>query len=286
MKRSGRTGLIAVLPLLLALASCTEPVVNIEEPEEVDSCEWLVPVGIELVNDYVYTLEEVDLGATRGDPELLPEAIIALNLRGEELDRRVAELDCDAVIINDAIAVATAGIESDDPVIRVFLESVRSGIVAPLLPTQGDWVFRSGIVAGGEFLPVPDHPITLSIARDSASGFASCNGYYYPVQLADGVWTWAEGAQTITELLCTDTDGQELTEVMDAERTYISAFELVASYALRRRAGPHRRWSRASLHQVNGGLTEAAPPQLRRPSSGRSRLRRQLAGPDMGDRRR
>jgi heat shock protein HslJ len=174
----------------------------------------------------------VDLGATRGDPDLLPEAIIALNLRGEELDKRVAELDCDAVIINDAIAVATAGIESDDPVIRVFLDSVRGGIVAPLLPTQGDWVFQSGTVAGGEFLPVPGHPITLSITRDSASGFASCNGYFYPVRLADGVWTWAEGAQTLTELLCTDEDGQELTDVMNAERTYISAFELVASYSL------------------------------------------------------
>lgn len=232
MKRSGRTGLIAVLPLLLVLTSCTEPVVNIEEPEEVDSCEWLIPVGIELVNDYVYTLEEVDLGATRGDPDLLPEAIIALNLRGEELDRRVAELECDAVIINDAIAVATAGIESDDPVIRVFLESVRGGIVAPLLPTQGDWVLQSGTIAGAEFVSVPDHAITLTIAHDSASGYAGCNGYFYPVQLADGVWTWAEGAQTITQLLCTDDDGEELTEVMAAERTYVGAFELVAFYAL------------------------------------------------------
>lgn len=232
MKRSGRTGSIVVLPLLLFLASCTEPVVNVEQPEEVDSCEWLVPVGIELVNDYVYTLEEVDLGATQGDPEKLPEAIIALNLRGEELDRRVAELDCDAVVINDAIAVATAGLESDDPVIRVFLDSVRGGIVAPLLPTQGDWVFRSGTIAGGELLPVPDHQITLSIARDAASGFAGCNGYFYPVQLADGVWTWADGAQTITELLCTDADGQVRTDVMAAERTYIRGFELVAAYAL------------------------------------------------------
>jgi len=232
MRRSGRTGLIVVLPLVLLLASCTEPVVNVEEPEEVDSCEWLVPVGIELVNDYVYTLEEVDLGATRGDPELLPEAIIALNLRGEELDRRVAELGCDAVIINDAIAVATAGIESDDPVIRVFLESVRGGIVAPLLPTQGDWLFRSGTVAGGELAPMPGHAITLNIEQGAASGFAGCNGYYYPVRLANGIWTWAEGAQTITELLCTDDEGEELNDVMNAERTYIRAFELVASYAL------------------------------------------------------
>ncbi len=232
MKQGGRTGLIAVLPLFLLLASCTEPVVNVDEPEEVDSCEWLVPVGIELVNDYVYTLQEVDLGATQGDPELLPEAIIALNLRGEELDRRVAELDCDAVIINDAIAVATAGLESDDPVIRVFLDSVRGGIVAPLLPTQGDWVFESGTVAGGEFLPASGHPITLNITHDAATGFAGCNGYFYPVQLADGLWSWADGAQTITELLCSDDDGQESTEVMNAERTYIRAFELVASYSL------------------------------------------------------
>lgn len=232
MRRSGRTRLIAVLPLLLLLSSCTEPVVNLDEPEAVDSCQWLVPIAIELVNDYVYTLEEADLGATAGNPALLPDDILELNVRGHELDVRVADLDCDAVVINDAVVGAIEGLESDDPVVRVFLDSVRGGIVAPLLPTQGDWLFESGTVAGGELLPVEDHPVTLTIEHDSASGFAGCNGYFYPVTLADGVWKWIEGTQTVIEVTCVDEEGAELEQVMGVESAYLRGFELIAAYAL------------------------------------------------------
>ena len=49
---------MALLPLFLFLAACTDPpTAFIEEPAEVETCEWLIPAGIELVNDYVYTLE-------------------------------------------------------------------------------------------------------------------------------------------------------------------------------------------------------------------------------------
>jgi hypothetical protein len=104
-------------------------VVVTQEPAEVETCEWLVPVGIELVNDYVYTLLESDLGASGGDPGLLPTSIIALNARGADLDQRARELNCDIDEINTAIAEATAGIESSDPAARIFLETVRGGVV-------------------------------------------------------------------------------------------------------------------------------------------------------------
>lgn len=232
MRHSGRVVLIAVLPLFLFLTGCDTQVVNLEQPEEVDSCALLVPVGIELVNDYVYTMAEADLGATGGDPSLLPAPLVELNERGEELDARLRELDCDVVAINASIADATAGLQTDDPLIQVMLDSLRGGIVAPMLPTQGEWVLESATVAGGILEPVADHPITLLVEREAASGFAGCNGYFYPVMLADGVWSWVEGAATITELLCVDENGVTRDDVMAIEDGFIRAFELVASYEL------------------------------------------------------
>ena len=232
MNCSGRVVLKAVLPLLLFLAGCDTQIVNLEEPEEVDSCALLVPVGIELVNDYVYTMSDLSLGATGGDPALLPEALVVLNTRGEQLDARLAELDCDVVAINAAIAEATEGLQSDDPLVQVVLESLRSGVVAPILPTQGEWTLESATIAGGDLEPVADHPISLIIERDSASGFAGCNGYFYPVKLADGAWSWTDGSATITELLCVDESGGSRDDVMTVEQGYIGALELVAAYSL------------------------------------------------------
>lgn len=232
MKLSGRTITMTVLPLLLGAVACTGPVINTEEPEEVDSCEWLIPIGIELVNDYVYTLPEIDVGATGGDPSLLPPEIAELNARGADLDARAVELGCDSGTLNREIADATAGIESDDPIVEVFLESVRGGVVAPVLPVHGEWEFQSATVPSGELEPVTDHQITLIIDDTSASGYAGCNGYFYPVDLADGSWVWAEGTATITELSCIDEDGNERTQVMEIEAAFIEALARVGTYEL------------------------------------------------------
>jgi len=232
MKSSGRIVIYAVLPLLLFLGACTDPVINVDEPAEVDSCDFLIAVGIELVNDYVYTMQDTDLGATGGDPALLPEALIALNARGEELDQRVVDLGCDAVAINAAVAEATGGIETDDPLVQVFLESLQGGIVAPLLPTDGDWVLESAAIGGGTLALLEGEPITLRIEHGSVSGFSGCNGYFYPVNLADGIWEWGDGTATTTELLCVDEAGEERTDVAATEAGYIRAFELVAAYRL------------------------------------------------------
>lgn len=231
MRSSGRIVLGAVLPLFLLLTACTDPVINIEDPEEVDSCDVLTIVGIELVNDYVYTMEALDLGVTGGDPAKLPSELVTLNRRGEELDDRIVELDCDAVAINRAIAEATAGIESDDPVVAAFLESVRGGIVAPILPMYGEWILESGTVGGESIAAAADNPITLIIERESASGFAGCNGYFYPVSLADGIWARSEGTATVTDRLCNEGGGEGV-DVMATEEAYVAALEQVVTYSL------------------------------------------------------
>ena len=72
----------------------------------------------------------------------------------------------------------------------------------------------------------------MTLERDSASGFAGCNGYYYPVGLADGLWTFTEGTATITELLCVDEEGAEQSAVMRIESEFIGGLEQVVSYSL------------------------------------------------------
>jgi hypothetical protein len=116
-----------LLPLFFFGAACDDPVTVVveAEPEEVETCEWLIPIGIELVNDYFYTLEETDLGPATLDPAAMPESIIALNARGADLDSRAVELGCDLDEINAAIVAATAGLESSNPVVNVFLDTVR-----------------------------------------------------------------------------------------------------------------------------------------------------------------
>jgi len=132
MNGSGRTSLYGVLSLLVFLAACTDPVVVAPQPAEVETCHSLIPVGIELVNDYVYTLPGADVGAAGGDSGQLPISILVLIARGAELDQRAVELGCDVEELNQAIAEATAGIDSSDPTVRVFLETVRGGVVGRL----------------------------------------------------------------------------------------------------------------------------------------------------------
>lgn len=230
MNRSGRTTLMGLLPLFLLLAACTEPVVVIEEPAEVETCEWLIPIGIELVNDYYYTLLQTDLGESGGDPAQLPTSILALNARGADLDTRAAELECDVDQLNGAVAVATSGLESSDPVVSVFLETVRGGAVDDAAP-YGAWILVDG--TAGEFLiaPAADRPVTLLINEEAATGSSGCNDYYFPLITVDRQWTWDEGRPaTSTELMCLDNAGEAETELAAFESTYLQYLGAVAAY--------------------------------------------------------
>ncbi|MDJ0923049.1 MAG: META domain-containing protein [Acidimicrobiia bacterium] len=190
MNGSGRKTTLWLLPLLLFVTSCDDPVTVVveAEPEEVETCEWLIPIGIELVNDYFYTIEESDVAASLGDPAQLPTSIIALNARGADLDRRADELECNLAELNTAIVAATEGLEPSDPITSVFLDTVRGGVLAPEVPA-GEWVFVEGMVLGEPIVPAPGQRITLVVNDDgTASGSAGCNQYSLFGSVADGEW--------------------------------------------------------------------------------------------------
>ena len=235
MESSGRRVTFGILPLFLFLGACDNPVaveVVEEEPEQVETCEWLIPIGIELVNDYFYTLEETDLTVTQGDPSQLPTSLIALNARGADLDRRAEELDCDLAELNTAIAAATDGLESTDPVVNVFLETVRGGLVAPEVP-YGEWVFVLGSGDGSGIEPLPDRPITLQVDEEVARGDSGCNDYYFPLAVAGAVWRYDDSQPaTSTELLCLDDAGEPFTELMSQEELYLLLLRQVTTYSI------------------------------------------------------
>jgi hypothetical protein len=130
---SGRYRLGLVLPLLLFLAACSpQPVFELHEPERVDTCDELVLIGVQLVSDYMTTLEaRPDAAGALEDGDPWPE-LDELDARGADLDSRAAALGCDPVVLNAAIAAGTESIEATTPVARLFLETVQRGIVAGL----------------------------------------------------------------------------------------------------------------------------------------------------------
>lgn len=199
----GRTYLMALLlPLALLAVGCTEPVVVIEEPEAVETCEWLIPIGIELVNDYFYTLQQVDLGPSQGDQALLPDEVLALNARGANLDERATELGCSLEDINKAVAAATVGLESTDPVVSAFLETIRSGAATPAPegePPAGAWELATGMTTDGGLELAEEQVITLVVDGDGVGrGSTGCDRYTLSGVATAGTWP-IEGIEVTTE---------------------------------------------------------------------------------------
>lgn len=225
MNGSGRRSFFGLLPLLLFVVGCTDPVVVVEEPAAVETCEWLIPVGIELVNDYAYTLAETNLGEASGDVNRLPTSIIALNARGEELDRRAAELECDLAQLNQGIVAATEGLQSTDPVVQVFLETVRAGVVGPPQTPEGGWVLEGGVAAASAIEPMPNKPITLVVDQDgSGSGSTVCNQYFLSI-VTDGT-EWESAEFSITAAGCPDPSESAL------DKAYVDALVSVDRYQI------------------------------------------------------
>lgn len=229
MNGSGRKSILGILPLLLFAASCDNPVTVVveAEPEEVETCEWLIPIGIELVNDYFYTLEDTDLGATGGDVTMLPTSLVALNTRGEDLDRRAAELGCDLDELNRGIVGATEGLESNDPVVQVFLETVRTGLVSSKhdAATIGEWRLVEGSVLDEPIQLAPDQTITFVVDDEgNATGYTGCNEYNIDGVAAAGSWP-------VTGFVA-DTGPCPSTLHAAAQDAYLDALVLVTDYTV------------------------------------------------------
>jgi hypothetical protein len=115
--------------LLLAVVGACSP--ETLEPEAVETCGGLVPIGERLVEDYLAVVDGLSLAVLTGD-EPAPAGLVALNERGAELDRRIVRLGCDVDLLNADIAAKTADLEASTPVGEAFLDIVRGGVVGSL----------------------------------------------------------------------------------------------------------------------------------------------------------
>jgi hypothetical protein len=122
--------LASVVVLVLATTACDSPV---PEAAEVESCSGLVRVGVQLVEDYAEALEDAPLAVVTGDADL-PADLAELAEQGRQLDLSAARLGCDASELNAEIIARTADLETDDPTVQVFLDTVRQGVVGTLTP--------------------------------------------------------------------------------------------------------------------------------------------------------
>lgn len=129
MRFPGR--LLPAVVLVTALAACSPAA--LPEPVEVETCDGLVPVGVVYVERMVEALAGRSLGVITGEEPAPPEIAELIDL-GRELDLRASRLGCDPAVINAAVNVETADLQSDDPVAAHFLDIVRAGVVASLPP--------------------------------------------------------------------------------------------------------------------------------------------------------
>ena len=126
----GRWPMLALVGVLL-LAACSSP--EPPPPQEVESCEGLVEVGVGYVDRMMVALEGQSLDVVTGEVEPPPE-IAELQQLGRDLDLRAARLGCDPAELNAAINLEIADYESDDPIVAIFLDVVRTGVVGELPP--------------------------------------------------------------------------------------------------------------------------------------------------------
>jgi hypothetical protein len=114
--------------MLISAAACSPETL---EPEAVETCDGLVPIGERLVEDYLTVVEGLSLAVLTGE-DPAPPSLVDLNQRGVDLDRRIVRLECDVDELNAEIAAATEDIESSTPVGEAFLDIVRGGVVGSL----------------------------------------------------------------------------------------------------------------------------------------------------------
>ena len=100
-----------------------------EEVQEVETCDDLVEVGELFVRNMVQALESgLAVDVLRGDAPAPPEVDV-LRAVGRELDERAARLSCVVGDLNQSIVEEVDDIDSNEPVVVLFLEIVRSGVI-------------------------------------------------------------------------------------------------------------------------------------------------------------
>jgi hypothetical protein len=125
--------LAGMVVLLAAACSSPEEQVVLPEPEEVETCDGLVDAGVTYVEAMVEALPGQPVEVVTGEAPM-PDRLVEVTRVGRELDARAANLECDAAALNAEIASEIGDFASDEPVVQIFLDLVREGVIATLPP--------------------------------------------------------------------------------------------------------------------------------------------------------
>ena len=130
--------LLAAVSLALVVGACTSDQ-PLPEPVEVETCNGLEDVGVQLVAVWVEVVDQIPFDDLVADPP--PPEIAELARIGRELDPRAARLACNAEELNTAVrerVLADGDIDPATAVGALLLELVTEGIVGrlPTPPAQ------------------------------------------------------------------------------------------------------------------------------------------------------
>jgi len=130
--RFRRRPLIWLALVVLVLGACSSEKA-LPEPVEVDTCEGLEDVGVQLVEVWVEVVDQIPYDDLLTDPP--PPEIEELARIGSDLDDRATRLSCDAVALNEAILARVTEndrIDPETPVGALLLDLVQEGLVGSL----------------------------------------------------------------------------------------------------------------------------------------------------------
>ena len=135
LRRLGAAFLTSVLAAA-ALSACTsEDALPVPAPVEVETCEELIDVSVQLVDVWLEVLGELPVEQLMADEP--PPEFAELAAIGADLDERAARLGCDPEAMNAAVNAELErreDLETDDVVTQLLLDIVRGGIVTELPP--------------------------------------------------------------------------------------------------------------------------------------------------------
>jgi len=124
---------VVLMAFVLLAAACTRPApLEIPEPEvveEVATCDEVADAAEDYVRLMFAELPTVSRSVATGDAPATPR-LGALEQIGEIIDERAQRLACDPVDLRAEVNSRITDLESDHPVVAIFLDIVREEGVA------------------------------------------------------------------------------------------------------------------------------------------------------------
>lgn len=104
-----------------APADSTTPVSTTPTTDPGAECRSLAEDAVAYLEEVVVELEDIT-PSQLADRAQWPEALVGLEARGEELDRRSDELGCDPGAVQQEVVLRAAALEGKGPVARLLLD--------------------------------------------------------------------------------------------------------------------------------------------------------------------